>query len=173
MLLSATVLLVAVLTEGRELEVPRDTGNDSPVVSVGSIAGALSNVGEAGISTETSKFPGGIVTVGTDKNGTAIGALDTSGESACSIKLFLSGPSCSEISFCTSTDLFDVTEAVVFDIFEATEFLELDEASEFTDPLLTVLSGGCSSSGPISVRDNVWGGEVNFSRSKAWKLILY
>lgn len=120
-----------------------------------------------------------MVTAGTDKIGTVTGvALPggnvtdgtveiTSGGLALPMRLILSEISCSAKSWCKSADLFEATEAVVFVRFDTIEFLELEDASEVTEPLLTVLSGGCSSSGWISHRDNVCVGDTGFSGSKA------
>lgn len=151
------------------------------------VVGKVSVVGEAGMSTDTSRLPGeiaapaGRVTAGTDKIGTATGAIPnvvgialelltegivgrTSEEFPFSMRLVLSEASCSEKSFCTSADLFDVTDTVVF---EATECLELVDESEDTEPLLTLLRGGCSSSAWISVRDKVCVDGINLAGSKA------
>lgn len=153
------------------------------------MVGKASVVGEAGISTDTSKFPGeratpgGKLDGGTDKIGTATGAIPivagivlvflsggivgkTSEAFPFSTRFVLSEASCSEKSFCTS-DLFDVTDAVVLVIFEATEFLELVDESEDTDALLTLLRGGCSSSPCISVRDKVCVDGIALDGSKA------
>lgn len=164
--------------------------NGSVVDSLEGVLDKPSVVGEAGISTDTSKFPGevtapaGRVTAGTDKRETPAGTIPsvvgivlelltrgivgiTSEEFPFSTRLNLSEASCSEKSFCMSADLFDDTDAVVFVIFEATEFLELVDESEDTDPLLTLLRGGCSSSAWISVRDKVCVDGIALAGSKA------
>lgn len=182
MLLFETIPLVEVLKVWEAVLTARDGGNESLWDSVGSIAGGLSKIGEAGINTDTSKLPGdivpcGIVIVGTDKIGKDTGTTPKEFGLVVCICDNVNVDNTSEgIVFSTrlplsendSSDLFELIEAVVFVIFEATEFFELDEESEFTEPLLTVLSGGCSFSVWISVSDSVWVDGMNFSGSNAW-----